>query len=78
MGWEHYHTVDPLEKEPQVHRGLFGVRLLILHFKFQFSKSVKSSIFHIFHNGTYPYKKKISFKKCPKITQNLHKTARHW
>ena len=36
MGWEHYQTVDPLEKEPQVCRGLFGVRLLILHFKFDF------------------------------------------
>ena len=29
MGLEHYQTVDPLKKEPQVDRGLFGVRLLI-------------------------------------------------
>ena len=71
MGWEHYHTVDPLEKEPQVRRGLFGVRLLILHFKFQSSKSIKSSTFHIFFNLTYPLRKKISFKKCPKITQKF-------
>ena len=27
--------------------GLFGIRLLILHFKFQFTKSIKSSTFHI-------------------------------
>ena len=54
MGWEHYQTVDPLEKEPQVRRGLFGVRLLILHFKFKFTKSIKSSTFHIFLNLTYP------------------------
>ena len=41
MGWEHYQTVDPLKGEPQVGRGLSDVRLLILHFKFQFSKSIK-------------------------------------
>ena len=43
MGWKHYQTVDPRKREPQVARGLFGIRLLILHFKFQFSKSIKSS-----------------------------------
>ena len=77
MGWEHYQTVDPLKKEPQVRRGLFGVRLLILHFKFQFSKSIKSSTFHIFLNLTYPLRKNISFTKCSKITQKFtqnHKT----
>ena len=30
--------------EPRVGRGLFGVHLLIPHFKFQFSISIKSSI----------------------------------
>ena len=77
MGWEHYQTVEPLKKEPQVCRGLFGVRLLILHFKFQFSKSIKSSTFHIFLNLTYPLRKNISFTKCPKITRTFtqnHKT----
>ena len=72
MGWEHYQKVDPLKKEPQV-RG----RLLILHFKFQFCKSFKSSAFHIFLNLTYPLRKNISFTKCPKITQKFtqnHKT----
>ena len=78
MGWKHYQT----EREPQVARRLFGIRLLILHFKFQFSKSIKSSTFHIFLNLTYPLRKNISFPKCPKITQkspkNLHKTVKQW
>ena len=65
MGWEHYQTDDPLEKEPQVRMGLFGVRLLILHFKFQFSKSIKSSTFHIFLNFTYPLRK--HFLKVTKL-----------
>ena len=52
-------------------RGLFGIRLLILHFKFQFSKSIKSSTFHIFLNLTYPLRKNISFPKCPKIAQKF-------
>ena len=72
MGWEHYQTVDPLKKEPQVRRGLFGVCLLILHFKFQFSKSIKPSTFRIFLNLTYPLRKNISFTKCPKITQKIY------
>ena len=71
MGWEYYQTVDPLEKEPQSCRGLFGVRLLILHFKFEFSKSIKSSTFHIFLNLTYSLRKKFSFTKCPKTTQKF-------
>ena len=73
--WKHYQAVDPLQKEPQVRRGLFGIRLLILHFKFQFSKSIRSSTFHIFLNLTYPLRKNISFPKHPKI---LHKTAKSW
>ena len=68
MGWKHYQTVDPHKREPQVGRGLFGIRLLILHFKFQFSKSIKSSTFHIFLTLTYPLRKNISF---PKITQKF-------
>ena len=71
MGWKHYQTLDPRKREPQVARGLFGIRLLILHFKFQFSKSIKSSTFHIFLNLTYPLRKNISFPKCPKITQKF-------
>ena len=78
MDWKHYQTVDPLQKEPQVGRGLFGIRLLILHFKLQFSKSIKCSTFHILLNLTYLLSKNFSFPKCPKITQNLHKTAKHW
>ena len=71
MGWEYYQTVDPLEKEPRVRRGLFGVRLLILHFKFQFFKSIKSSNFLIFLNLTYSSRKNISFTKYPKILQKF-------
>ena len=74
MGWKDYQTVDPPsppKREPLVGRGLFGVHLLILHFKFQFSKSIKSSTLHFSLNLTYPLGKNISFQKCPKITQKL-------
>ena len=71
MDWKHYQTVDPLQKEPQVGRGLFGIRVLIFHFKFQFSKSVKSSTFHIFLNLTYSLRKNLSFPKHLKITQKF-------
>ena len=70
MGWEHYQTVDLSKREPQAGRGLFGGPL-ILHFKFQFSKSIKPSTFHIFLNLTYPLRKNISFPKCPKLTQKF-------
>ena len=33
----HYQTADPRKRELQVARGLSGVRLLILHFSFNFS-----------------------------------------
>ena len=65
MGWKHYQTLDPYKREPQV-GSLFGIRLLILHFKFQFSKSIKSSTFHIFLNLTYPLRKKYLFPKMSK------------
>ena len=71
MGWKHYQTVDHPKREPQVGSGLFGIRLLILHFKFQFTKSIKSSTFHISLNLTYPLRKNISFQKCPKSTQKF-------
>ena len=71
MGWKHYQTVDHPKREPQVGRELFGIRPLTLHFRFQFSKSIKSSTFHIFLNLTYPLRKKYPF---PKIPKNLHKT----
>ena len=66
MGWKHYQTVDHPKREPQVGSGLFGIRLLILHFKFQFSKSIKSSTFHIFLNLTYPLRRNIKISKMPK------------
>ena len=64
MGWEHYQTVDPppteKRRENQVGRGLLDVHLLILHFKFQFSKFIKSSTVHIFLNVTYQLRKIIN------------------
>ena len=72
MGWKHYQTVDPQNRAPDC-RGLFGVHLLILSLKFQFSKSIKPSIFHIFLNLTYPFRKQYLFPKTPK---NLHETAK--
>ena len=72
MGWKHYQTADHPKRAPQVGRGLFGIRLLILHFKFQFSKSIKPSTFHIFLNLTYPLRTKcLRFQKCPKVTQKF-------
>ena len=71
MGWKHYQAVDHPKREPQIGSGLFGIRLLILHFKFQFSKSIKSSTSHIFINLTYPLRKKYLFPKMPKITQKF-------
>ena len=56
MRWKHY----------QVGRGLFGIRLLIPHFKFRFFKSIKSSTFHIFLSLAYPLRKKYVFRKMPK------------
>ena len=75
MGWKHYQTVDHPKREPQVGSGLFGIRLLnlILDFKFQFSKSIKSSKFHIFLNLTYPLRKKYLFPKLPKNHPKIYK-----
>ena len=66
MGWKHYQTVDHPKREPQVGSGLFGIRLLILHFKFQFTKS---------SNLTYPLRKISLSKNAQKSPKNLHKTA---
>ena len=66
MGWKHYQTVDHPKREPQVGSELFGIRLLILHFKFQFTKSIKSSTFRISLNLTYPLRKKYLFPKMAK------------
>ena len=67
MGWKHYQTVDHPKREPQVGSGLLGLRLLFLHFIFQFSKSINASAFHIFLNLTYPLRKYL----CPKISQKF-------
>ena len=57
-----------IERELIELKGVGNIRVLILHFKFQFTKSIKSSAFHIPLNLTYPLRKNISFQKCPKIT----------
>ena len=68
MGWEHYQTAEPLKREPQVSRELFGV--LILHFKFP--NSMKSSTFrHIFRSSTYPLRKTL-FPKMPKNHSKIY------
>ena len=56
-------------------RGLFGVHLLILHFKsVNFPDPSNLPTFHIFLNLTYSLRKKYLFPKMPKnhpkITQN--------
>ena len=70
MAWKHYQTVGHTKRELQVGGGLFGICLLILHFKFQFSKSIKSSTIHIFLNLTYPLRKISLSKNAQKFTQN--------
>ena len=80
MGWKHYQTVDPRKREPQVARGLFGIRLLILHFKFQFSKSI-TEIFNIlyFPQFNLSFEKKICLSQnAQKSPKNLHKTPKQW
>ena len=72
MGWKHYQTIDHPKREPQVGSGLFGIRLLILHFQFQFSKSIKSSTFHIFLNLTYALRKKDPFPKMPQDQPKIY------
>ena len=79
MGWKLYQTVDPRKRESLVARGLFGIRLLILHFKFQFSKSIK--IFNISHFPQFnlSFEKKISLSQnAQKSPKNLLKTAKQW
>ena len=68
MGWEHCQIADHPKRELKVGRGLFGVHLLILQFNFQFSKSIKSSSFHIFLNLIH-----IPFPKRSKITKKFTK-----
>ena len=77
MGWEPYQTVDPLEKEPQVCRGLFGVRSI--------NSSLQNSIFQIhqiFNISYFPQfffeKKKSHSQNVQKSSENLHKSAKHW
>ena len=73
--------IDHLKWEPQVGMGVvtFGIRLLILHSKFRFSKSIKSSIFfNIFFNLTYPLRKISLSQNDQKSPKDLHKTTKQW
>ena len=79
MRWKHYQTVDHPKWEPQVGRRLLGIRLLIPHFNIQFSKSIKSSTFHISFDLNYPLRKKNLFSQnAQKSPKNLHKTTKQW
>ena len=67
MDWKHYQTVDPLQKEPQVGRGLFG-------WYPSTNSSLQISIFQIhqiFNISYFPqfnlsFEKKYLFPKTPK------------
>ena len=63
------------KREPQVGKGLFGVHLLIIRFKYQFSKSIKDSDFSQFNR---PFEKKYPAlsQNAQKSPKNLHKTAK--
>ena len=72
MGLEHYQTVDP-PKESLLHvgRGLYGVHLPVLYFKFNFPNP--SNLQHIFLNLTYPLRKRYLFPKIPKNHPKIYK-----
>ena len=79
MGWKHYQTVDPRKREPQIARGLFGIRLQ--------NSSLQIPIFQIhqifnisyFSQFNLSFEKKISFSQnAQKSPKNLHKTTKQW
>ena len=65
-------------RAPGWYRRLFGIRLLIPHIIFQFTKSIKSSTFHIFFNLTYLLRKIALSQNAQKSPKNVHKTAKQW
>ena len=66
MGWKHYQKVYHPKCEPEVDRGLFGIRLLVLHFKFQFFQI--HQIFSILYFSQFNlfFEKKYLFPKMSK------------
>ena len=64
MGWKHYQTVDHRKREPQVGSRLFGIRLLLLHFKFSIFQ-----IHQIFNISYFP-QFNLSFEKKISLSQN--------
>ena len=78
MGRKHYQTVDS-PPTPQVGRGLLGVHLLILHLKFQFSKSIKSLNILYFPQFNLSFEQKIPLSQnAQKSPKNLHKIPKQW
>ena len=76
MVWKHKQTVDHPKREPQVGSGLFGIRLLILHFKFQFFQTHQIFNISYFPQFNVSFEKKISLSKnVQKSPKNLHRTA---
>ena len=76
LGWKHYQTVDPRKRKSLVARGLFGIRLLILHFSiFQIHQIFNISYFPQFNLS---FEKKYLPQNAQKSPQNLHKTAKQW
>ena len=74
MGWKPTtrELTTPKESPKLVADCLVSVRL-ILHFKLQFSRSIKSSTFNL------SFEKKIFLSKnAQKSPKNLHKTAQQW
>ena len=76
MDWKHYQTVGPPKERHRLVGDCFGVRVSILHFNFQFSKSIKFSTFHLFLNLTYPLREISIFQNAKKSHKNSHKTAK--
>ena len=72
------HPHSHFKREPQAGRELFGVYLLILHFKsVQFSKSIKSSTFQYFSQFNLSFQKTIYLSQnAQKSPKNLRETAK--
>ena len=76
--WNTFRQLTPSKESPRL-VGDCLVSVLILYFKFQFSKSSKPSTIHIFLNLAYPFRRKICLSQnAQKSPKNLHKTAKHW
>ena len=76
MGWKHYQTVDHPKRKPQVGSGPVWYPCNNSSFQisiFQIHQIVNISYFPQFNLS---FEKKISFPKCPKITEKFTQTAK--